>query len=71
MSPRRAAANTPPTRNVAQAISYASRRKIPYVFILGQRERSTNSVTIRDIRTEVQSTIPLSELPRLLSGVTL
>ncbi|MHB8625489.1 MAG: histidine--tRNA ligase [Aggregatilineales bacterium] len=58
---------TPPTRALSQALAHADKRGIPYVFLIGQAERAANTVTIRDMRTGKQSTLPLSDLPGVLS----
>lgn len=60
---------TPPTRALSQALSHADKRGIPYVFLIGQAERDAGIVTVRDMRTGKQSTLPLADLPAALQTI--
>jgi histidyl-tRNA synthetase len=57
---------TPPTRALSQALAHADKRGIPYVFLIGEAERTAKHVTVRDMRTGKQSRLPIDKLPSAL-----
>lgn len=60
---------TPPTRNVSQALSYAERHAIQYVFIVGEAERTANTITVRDMQRRTQAAHALADLPTLIAQI--
>jgi histidyl-tRNA synthetase len=55
----------PPTKSITAANNYAARRNIPLAVIVGERERTAESFTVRDLRTSDQITRPLTELGKV------
>jgi histidyl-tRNA synthetase len=58
---------TPPTRNLSSALSHAVKRGTPYVIITGQVERNTGTITVRNMGTGEQTTLPETELGAFVS----
>ncbi len=58
---------TPPARNLSQALTYADRQQIPYVFLIGEAERAAESVTLRRMGEGVQVLYQRSELAALIA----
>lgn len=52
----------PPTKSITAANNYAARRGIAQVIIVGERERSAETFTLRDPRTNEQTTRPITAL---------
>ena len=53
---------TPPTRILSQALTYADRQAIPYVFIVGADEWQEGAVILRIMDSRTQQSIPLDKL---------
>lgn len=47
-------------------LKYANQKNIPYVVIIGENEIKENKITIKDMRTREQKTIPLTDLSSIL-----
>jgi histidyl-tRNA synthetase len=45
------------------ALRHASREGIPLAVVIGERERQTDTVVLRDLAAEQQRSLPLAELP--------
>ncbi len=60
---------TPPTRNLSEALGYADRHNTPFVVIVGQSERETGQLSVRDMRAKTQSSWPLNDLNALIAHV--
>ncbi len=58
--------SNPAAHTLSQALAYADKRSIPYVFIVGEDERQAQSATVRDMRSGQQITAPLIDLPGAL-----
>ncbi|OGH18534.1 MAG: histidine--tRNA ligase [Candidatus Levybacteria bacterium RIFCSPHIGHO2_01_FULL_40_15b] len=52
-----------PNAKMDRQLKYADQKGISYVVIVGPKEAETNSVTVKDLRTSEQRTIPLDQLP--------
>ncbi|CAN5123817.1 histidine--tRNA ligase [soil metagenome] len=50
------------TQGMDKQLKYASEKNIPYVIIIGENEVQGNKVTIKDMRTREQKTVPINEL---------
>ncbi len=48
-----------PSDKLAKQLKYASKKSIPFVIIIGEDEVKGSSVTLKDMATQVQSTLPL------------
>lgn len=48
-----------PGDKLAKQLKYASKKGIPFVIIIGEDEVKGNTVTLKDMATQVQSTLPL------------
>ncbi|MHA1199594.1 MAG: histidine--tRNA ligase, partial [Candidatus Heimdallarchaeaceae archaeon] len=46
----------------------ANSRSIPYMIVIGKRDLDENKVTLQDMKTGKQESIPLSELEKVLEG---
>ena len=55
------------TTKLPKQLKYADKKGIPYVAILGEEEASNNTITLKDLRTGSQKTVPLDSLPSLLN----
>lgn len=55
----------PPTKSITAANNYATRRGVPLVIIVGERERAAETFTVRDLRDNQQTTRPLTELDKV------
>jgi len=53
-------------RNLKKNMEYASSQGIPFVGIIGSNEVSTGSVTLKNMTTGEQQTIPVAEMIQLL-----
>jgi len=42
-------------------LKYADRRQIPYVLIIGPNEAKNNTVTLKNLKTREQKTLPLNQ----------
>ena len=58
---------TPPTQSLSQALAYADKRRIPYVFIIGESERTSQTVTVRAMQSGTQSILRLQQFNTELS----
>jgi histidyl-tRNA synthetase len=61
---------TPPTRNLSQALAQAGKRGTPYVIIIGSAEREAQNLSVRDMQTKTQFTIPMSQVAELVEKIT-
>jgi histidyl-tRNA synthetase len=52
----------PPTRSLSQVLARADKRGMPYVVIIGEAERRTGTLTVRDMRAGQQFSATLDEL---------
>jgi len=43
-------------------LKYADQKNIPYVLIIGPEEMEKDMVTVRDMKTREQKTVPLTEV---------
>jgi histidyl-tRNA synthetase len=57
-----------PSAKLDQQIKYADRKGIPFVVILGPKELDSGTVTVKDMKTGKQKTVPLAKLPKLLQN---
>jgi histidyl-tRNA synthetase len=55
-----------PTKKLDKQIKYADKKSIPYVLILGPDEVQNGTVTLKNMRTTLQESLPLSELSNKL-----
>jgi histidyl-tRNA synthetase len=53
---------TPPTRNLSQALSKANKDRTPYVIIVGEAERESEMLSVRDMAHNEQFTCTVDEL---------
>ena len=53
-------------RNLPQQFTYAERKGIPYALILGEDERTAETVTLRTLATRAQQQIPHADLTATL-----
>ncbi|HLY27949.1 MAG TPA: HisS family protein [Aggregatilineales bacterium] len=60
---------TPPTRNLAQALAHADRHRTPFVAILGEAERQAGQISVRDMRSKTQSSLPLDDLNSVVERI--
>jgi len=60
---------TPPARVLSQALAYADRQSIPYVFIVGADERAAGTVTLRTMLARTQQSIPLAALDQVVAAL--
>ena len=49
-------------KGVSKNLQYANSLEIPYVILIGEKELSTDSVTVRDMKTGLESKIKISKL---------
>lgn len=49
-------------------LKYANKKQIPYVVIIGPDEASKNTVTLKNMKTRDQKTIPQNEIEKLLAS---
>jgi len=56
----------PESCKIKKQMSYANIRNIPFVAIAGETELNTNSITLKDMKSGKQFTIPVSELVSIL-----
>lgn len=54
---------------IGSQLGSAERLRVPYIMILGQKEALEDSVTIRNVSTRAQDTIPLKDLPLYLKNL--
>jgi len=52
----------PPTRKPTQAYTYAARRGITQIVVIGERERTAQTITVRDARSGAQTMLTLEAL---------
>ncbi len=50
-----------PSDKLDKQFKYADKKTIPYAVIIGEEEAANNTVTLKNLTTRVQQTIPLSE----------
>lgn len=55
-----------PRAKLDKQLKYADRKGIPFVVILGPEEVKKNVVTVKNMTTGEQKTVPLAELPKIL-----
>jgi histidyl-tRNA synthetase len=55
-------------RSLKAQLRHAASLGVPFVAILGERELSSGSVTLRDMRSSEQREIPLSDVPGALNA---
>ncbi len=48
--------------NLEKQLKYADRKQIPYVVIIGPDEAKNNTVTIKNLKTRTQKTLPFNQL---------
>lgn len=58
---------TPLMGTLSQALAYADKQAIRYVFIVGEAERAADSVTIRTMDSGAQTMYTLADLPALMT----
>lgn len=56
-----------PTEKLEKQLKYADKKGIPYVVIAGPDEVKDQNVTIKNLKTREQKTIPLSQLPHIIA----
>lgn len=56
----------PESAKMKKQMGYADSRKIPYVAIAGETELNTESITVKDMKSGEQQTIPVSQLINFL-----
>src|SRR5258708_23670364 len=61
---------TPPTRNLSQALAQAGKRGTPYVIIVGTAEREAQNLSVRDMTTKTQFTLPMTQIGELILRIT-
>lgn len=54
-----------PYAKMEKQLKYADKKQIPYVVIIGPDEAKNNTVTVKDLTTRTQKTLPLTQLPDL------
>src|SRR3989344_962361 len=55
-----------PTEKLDKQIKYADKKSIPVVVIVGPQEAQSGSATVKYLKTGMQETVPLADLPQLL-----
>lgn len=57
-----------PTDKLEKQFKYADKKSIPYAIVIGEDEVSKNLVTLKNLATREQSTLPIEEAIKLLSN---
>jgi histidyl-tRNA synthetase len=58
----------PDTDKVGKQFKYAAARKVPFVAVIGDEEKATNEVSIKDLRTGEQRRVSRSSVAALIRG---
>jgi histidyl-tRNA synthetase len=57
-----------PPRRLDKQLKYASSRNIPFVTLVGDDERASGMVGVRDMRTRVQEAVPRAEVVAFIAA---
>lgn len=57
------------SRNLKKSLKHADKRNAPIVFIIGQNERDTGQVVLRDMHNHTEQTIPTDTIQTTLEGI--
>lgn len=57
-----------PTDSLDKQLTYANKKQIPYVVIVGEREIKENKITVKNLKTGEQKFIPVEEVKHIMSS---